>query len=517
MKTHKTIGLITFTPSYFSFGLRAIENFLISEGHTVFSLYIFTVSQQNQTSSLNAFQLKTVAEKCSQCDIVGISIISIHSLNRTRQLCRYLKKTITAEIVLGGTPVIISPEIFLEFADYVCIGEGELFFKHFIENKNRSEIPGLGYKTSDGKIIYNRLSPLIDPDAFPDQRIHFDATYFLNEKKLFSLKENPEFLYAQCQKKGYRIMRTRGCPYHCTFCCNNALNRIFRGLGPITRRYSIEKTIKELEYAKETIPDLDKIYFLDDDLAAVGKEEFRALITEYKKRIDLPIWEFSSTFQSLDRDKIGTIIEYGLTIGHIRFGLESANQRVNTLIYRRQFNVEQIFQTIQALLENNIVVWLDLIINNPYEGVADLIQGIRFFEELGKRLRSKNLSSRMIRFIHFNLMYYPGTELYRKALADGIIDDAYHETILSSIHYLEIPHVRIHTLVAYIYRLALDGKYRGLVKRFKNERLLSLIDALLQIKWINTINKHFIRMYRNRGKEKKRHSNGLKRIALQGN
>ncbi len=108
------------------------------------------------------------------------------------------------------------------------------------------------------------------------------------------------------------------------------------------------------------------------------------------------------------------------------------------------------------------------------------------------------------------------TEPY-PTVADGIIDDAYHETILSSIHYLEIPHVRIHTLVAYIYRLALDGKYRGLVKRFKNERLLSLIDALLQIKWINTINKHFIRMYRNRGKEKKRHSNGLKRIALQGN
>ena len=111
MAEQKNIALITFTPNYFAFGLRSIDVYLRSLGHNVISVHASS-SHRNQNSPLSTYQLDLLAGKCKDCDVIGISVISVHSIQRVRQVCFFLKNNTKAKIVLGGVPVIISPDIF---------------------------------------------------------------------------------------------------------------------------------------------------------------------------------------------------------------------------------------------------------------------------------------------------------------------------------------------------------------------------------------------------------------------
>jgi anaerobic magnesium-protoporphyrin IX monomethyl ester cyclase len=69
--------------------------------------------------------LDALAEYCSDCDLVGISLLTTHQLNRAIQINDHLKKATKAKVLWGGVPVICDPAFYLQYADYICIGEGQ--------------------------------------------------------------------------------------------------------------------------------------------------------------------------------------------------------------------------------------------------------------------------------------------------------------------------------------------------------------------------------------------------------
>ncbi len=114
----KKIGLITFTGDLFSFGIRSIEAYLRKLGHEVLTINC-TSKEDNYINLLTEFQLRMLAEKCKDVDVIGISLISIHSTNRLKQVYDYLKGNCNSTIVIGGVPVTLNPRMFLEFAELV--------------------------------------------------------------------------------------------------------------------------------------------------------------------------------------------------------------------------------------------------------------------------------------------------------------------------------------------------------------------------------------------------------------
>jgi radical SAM superfamily enzyme YgiQ (UPF0313 family) len=196
------IGLFSCTDNFFTFGLRSIEAYLKSLGHDVLVINCVTKTD-NPISILNSFQLKTLAERCMDYDVVGLSIISAHNLKRAEQVNNYLLENTKAKVILGGVPVILDPHYFLKFADYVCLGEGEVFFEKFLQSEDYSTVPGLGYKAGNGEVVLNSLPPLVNINNLPIPRFDFAKTYLLTEDKITSLAEDPKPLYACCSK-GYR-------------------------------------------------------------------------------------------------------------------------------------------------------------------------------------------------------------------------------------------------------------------------------------------------------------------------
>ena len=92
------IGLISCTSNFFNFGIRSIEAYLKNLGHEAFFINAVT-KEDNQTSLLNSFQLKTLAERCFDCDVVGLSIISAHNLKRAEQVNNYLLENTKAKVI----------------------------------------------------------------------------------------------------------------------------------------------------------------------------------------------------------------------------------------------------------------------------------------------------------------------------------------------------------------------------------------------------------------------------------
>jgi radical SAM superfamily enzyme YgiQ (UPF0313 family) len=477
------IGLISCTSNFFNFGLRSIEAYLKNLGHEVFIINSVT-KEDNPTSLLNSFQLKTLAERCFDCDVVGSSIISAHNLKRAEQVNNYLLENTKAKVILGGVPVILDPHYFLKFADYVCLGEGEVFFEKFLQSEDYSTVPGLGYKAGNGEVVLNSLPPLVNINNLPIPRFDFAKTYLLTEDKITSLAEDPKPLYVCCSR-GYRIFSTRGCSFSCTYCANNKLNSIYAESGKIIRSIHPDKVIEELEYAKEIIPNLHQVYIIDDDFAARPKDEFEYLISEYQKKINLPC-TFYSKWRTLTEAKLDIILKYKLKVVWLKLGLQSASLRMNKYYYKRPFNKKLFIEKCRLIISNNINLRLDMIFQNPYESVPDWIENLSFFRELGQGIALDRSSPKLILLNQFSLRFYPGTELYDRALNDGMIDRNYVNDVLlirnkynvGKMSMYSINMFSIDIVLLSLYYLLIANKANLLYRIFRNPFVLKFINWL---------------------------------------
>ena len=141
---------------------------------------------------------------------------AIHSGEHTKiiKLNSDLKKKYNFKSVFGGPHAMFHPQIIEEDGiDIVCIGEAEEVFMDILNEKPLKDIQGIYYK-EDGKTNFTGQRPLerdLDKYPFPDRKLFYDY-----EKELANHGEK-------------RISISRGCPFICTYCWNNELNK--RGIG----------------------------------------------------------------------------------------------------------------------------------------------------------------------------------------------------------------------------------------------------------------------------------------------
>jgi radical SAM superfamily enzyme YgiQ (UPF0313 family) len=189
-------------------------------------------------------------------DVIGFTSFTFH-VNTVKRLCKRAKeinkKIIT---VVGGNHATLMPQDFNElYVDIVVIGEGVNAFKSIIENVER----GLDFSNTKGIAWqFNGQLNFTQPSNYPDL-----DTYPLPDR---SLTEHLRKFY----KMGL-IVTSKGCPYHCNFCCCWKLSN---------RKYICRKPeliIEELKLMKEKV-----IHFADDEsFIDIGRmEPFADLIIE---------------------------------------------------------------------------------------------------------------------------------------------------------------------------------------------------------------------------------------------
>ena len=407
------ISLLSIYPDIQSYGIRTISSCLKREGHDV---DLFFLTRQ----FLKRFENKTMdglVKLTKGSDLIGISLMS-NFWDNAVQITTKLKEHYETPILWGGTHATIRPEECLEHADMVCIGEGEEALVELTRKMQKGEYyydtKGMGFKTNEKKINNGHRSlpgsqgsMFKSLDEIPFQDYDYKSHYALSGGHIKKMDLNDVGSYGGI----YMTQPTRGCPFACTFCVNNTTLKMYPHQKPIRKR-SIDHLINELLEVKAKLPFVDKMKFDDDAFFITPLEDMKYFGKQYKEKIKLPLQITGATPSTLTRDKLAVLVDAGLS--EIRMGIQTAGERTK-ILYKRPHTNEQVENCVKMVNEykDKVTAMYDIILDSPWDTEEDTKQTLMFLSKLPPPF---GLSL-------FSLLFYPGTDLYRKAKEEGIVKD----------------------------------------------------------------------------------------------
>lgn len=391
--------LISFDNSLIPVGVKYLHYVLLKNGHNSFILNLphFNRNDDNSLDNIITF----ISEMNPK--LIGMSVMT-HNYFDACCLSRYLKKYFkSTPIIWGGIHPTISPESCLEYADYVCVGEGEKTIldvtKAISKGKNIKAVNNICY-IEDNQIKKNPLYPPIEnlDDIAPYEHVPVN-TFIQKNRKITPLDKKIFKRNTRYRGTFYHTITSRGCPFSCTYCCNNFLSRLYSSKK--IRRRSVSNIITELEKAIKDNPDIEYISFLDDCFLACSMEYLRGFCEAYKERIGKPFF-IGATPIYVTRDKIRLLKDAGLS--WIGIGFESGSDQICKEIYKRKSLKKHFIKATRIINEFSIFPQYDIILDNPFEKEEDKLETIRTLIETPRPFYPGL----------FSLILYPGTELYKK-------------------------------------------------------------------------------------------------------
>ena len=425
--TMAKIALIDPSPYTTNYGVRCISSYMWQQGFEAKLIFLNPEWGSDENGKYSRSVLDDLASLVSDCDIIGFTVFT-NFYFRAAELSAFLKERFPDKLIVwGGIHATVSPASSIKHADVVCLGEGEETALELMQlasqKKMRTDILGTWVKTNEG-IIKNEPRPLEENlDKYPYQDYEASHTYVINDGRVVQATEEilKQMLHLGSQAKAYfglkedenwqyLTLTSRGCPYLCAYCCNNAYRKLYAGKGKWLRSRSIGHVIGELEDFVKKHGYVNFISFFDDDFCARPNEFFNGLFDEYDKRIHLQFKCNIGPF-SVNREKFKRMYDSGLA--NVEIGLQSGSERVHKTVYFRPFFPAKFLEASRMMAEfPSVIKYYDVILDNPYEDDSDLYKTITFLAEMPKPF---HLSC-------FSLTFFPGTALYDRAVADGIVD-----------------------------------------------------------------------------------------------
>ena len=208
-------------------GLLALATFLIKEGYNVSLI----------DACIDNLSIEEIIKRvrATNTRIVGISSMSVNIIHAFRIAEALKENDQKIRVITGGIHPTVMPQHTLsnKNIDIVVMGEGEIttsvLLRALQNNEDISAIEGVAFRKGD-EIVLNRRRPLINGlDSLPIP--------------IYPLLDIKKYKSPYAKKAPFvSIVRSRGCPFDCTFCGNPQMfGRTFRCQSP-------ERTIKEIDY-----------------------------------------------------------------------------------------------------------------------------------------------------------------------------------------------------------------------------------------------------------------------------
>ncbi len=319
-----------------------------------------------------------------------------------KALCPLLKEELRWPVIAGGIHPTLEPEGTLREIpglDWVCRGDGEEVLPRVADLLEKGERPGPGggvwcRDPSTGEVHPGGLAPSADLARLPHPK-----------RDLFDL------LGIQGGEQGIlSAMSSRGCPFHCTYCCNRTLRETYRAGGQAyIRQKPPGRFVEELEKSLDIFPGPVGGFFFDDDIFGVDlgwMEEFSRL---YKSRVGR---DFGCNLrpEMVTPGRVALLAETGCRKVHI--GLESGDERLRKEVLGRAVSDALLEKAFRLLKEAGIQILTYNLLGLPGETPSSLLKTLK----LNARLDPGEVQ-------HSILFPFRGTEIFERAREEGLLSE----------------------------------------------------------------------------------------------
>ncbi len=344
--------------------------------------------------------------KDNDINLVAFSLRASAYLKAATQLTEYVRKEIKAPIMWGGTHVILCPEDSIQIADMICIGEGEASLLELAERISQKlpfdDVSNLWVRSEDGTITKNPLQNLImDLDGLPFRDYTSPDKYQIMGNHI--IQGDP-----MIHDPIFQIITSRGCPYHCSYCYNSTLRKLYEGKGKYYRVRSVDSVIAELKQAKQNFRNLKRIKF-DDEVFNFEEKWVEEFSKKYKAEIGLPFECFTEP-KLVTKERFSKMKEAGLQI--IYMGIQNSF-RITEELYDRTVPEEVVKNAVKIFNELKLDARFQVILDDPLSNTEDKDRLFRLLMEFPQPFE----------LYLFSLTVFPNTELSRKLLEQGLITE----------------------------------------------------------------------------------------------
>ncbi len=368
----------------------------------------------------------TVVRIAEGSDLVLISFMSSY-LSRAMQLTRAMRDRLGVPVAWGGIHALRRPADVLQLADYALRGEGEEAVPALLaamqNGGDTGGIPGIwsmdaksGEQRKNGLAIVRDISSLPYYDFSNENHYMYQPEYGSVVRMDDALLEEclPQMPYFRGRLlRTYRTMTDRGCPHSCTYCNIPTIKNIFReDSTPYFRHRSPESVLGELEFMTRRFPFVEAIQIFDDTFFSRPKSWFDAFCPAYKERIGMPLYAQASP-GTLSPEKMERMVQAGMV--YVEMGVQTGSTKIRRLYNRKETNeiVVEMAKMVRCYMPRVLRPDYHIIIDNPWETEEDFMDTVRLLHAM-PRPYGLCLAS---------LIIFPDTALFRKAIADGLIEE----------------------------------------------------------------------------------------------
>jgi len=311
-----------------------------------------------------------VASFCPDLVMVSILEENYHYADRLLSLVKEIDSSIT--VIVGGSTPSIAPQVVMENPniDYLIQGEGEEALAEFCDcfEKGLSvkNIKNLWVK-EDGIIHGNSLRPFVNMDTLPI--INFDIW---DDRHFFKPYNGRMY------RAGYFEM-SRGCLNKCSYCINEAYQKIFSEAGSYRRQKSIEKVITEMKLIKRH-KNIEMILFCDDNFLMMSEARINQFAKLYREEINLPYW-INTIPESITSNRLTILKDTGCC--GIGLGIETGNEWLRKIVLKRNTTNDTLKRAFDLIHKFGIRTTANNMIGFPGECEADVFETIKLNREIG--------------------------------------------------------------------------------------------------------------------------------------
>ena len=442
----KVVLLAPTPPDLSAFGIRSISAYLKSRGHGVNIIFLpgGVAMMKHRAGYVYRYEpriLDEVVSLCEGADLVGVSLMTNY-FDRAIQLTGAVRRMAGPPVIWGGIHPTVRPEEALNYADMVCIGDGEEALDEILmkmeDGGDYTGTPGVWFRR-DGDIRRNPLRPLIenlDMLPFYDYDLGDHYVYHMDEGHI--VKMTPELLRLSfprepspestlhdpygSMRRTYKTYTVRGCPHSCYYCSISIMKEMFPAQKHLRKR-SVPNIIAELKDVTARFPFIEGINIFDDTFVVRSAREIAEFCRLYRKEIGLPFYIQASP-ATITEEKMELMVEAGLVF--VEMGVQTGNERTRCMFNRSSTNGQILgaARIISGFTRRIFWPCYHVILDNPWETPEETMETLDLLLELPVPYWLKRSS----------LVPFPGTKLYEIGKRDGWITDERKQIYSKHLH-----------------------------------------------------------------------------------